>query len=76
MLVVMRKKCSTIVAEMVFNRMFLYVKHQYKQEMKKIYSSPKVDCTSVNSRELMQSVSVSIGDGDNQNLFYSPQQRK
>ena len=40
--------------------------------MKKIYSHPEVECTPVNTKELMQNISASVGGGANQNEFNAP----
>ena len=39
---------------------------------KKTYSIPEVDCTSVNTREMMLDVSMSVGGGGDQNGFGAP----
>ena len=40
--------------------------------MKKTYSFPVVECTSVNTNTLMQSESSSVGGQGDQNLFNAP----
>ena len=41
--------------------------------MRKMYASPKLECTPVNTRELMETATVSVGGAGNQNLFNAPE---
>ena len=41
--------------------------------MRKMYASPKLECTPVNTRELMETASVSVGGPGNQSLFLAPE---
>ena len=41
--------------------------------MKKPYVIPIMDCTPVNTRDLMQAMNGSVGDGGDQNGFLAPE---